>query len=331
MNKADGIVGWLKKYLLGVAIVVGGLSFIHVFLLIAPSFNDWSFGIESELAGRFGNFIGGYVGSVFLLLSVVLLYFTLANQREMFQIQQFENRFYQMLRIARENSNEVESKGENGRRVFISIKEEVEKAFRIIVAQDKKGEIMEKDKINLAYLITFYGAGPSSREQLKIDKVVVLGNKELVENVIAHFAREYDKAKFMNEGCPRHERQYLEFDGHQSRLGHYYRHLFQTVSYVNDQRLLSYEKKYQYVRTLRAQLSTHEQAIFFFNSLSTMGRPWEAYVKDFNKKLVTKYNLIKNIPQGFIGDIDFKKYYPDIHYEGEEKTENRIQLERLYK
>jgi hypothetical protein len=329
--KASKMVVWFNKYRIVIAIVVCGLLYIHIFLFIAPSFNDWSFFIEPELAGKFGDFIGGYVGSIFLLISVVLLYLTFTNQRETFQVQQFENRFYEMLKIVRENSNEIESKGENSRRVFVKIKEEILQVLRIIDDQDSKQEITENDRINLAYLVTFYGVTNSLKEQLKIEMQLNPSSKELMERIVKHLKERHDERKLENKVSSKTQRKYLEFDGHQSRLGHYYRHLFQTVSYVNDQCFLSYDVKYQYVRTLRAQLSTHEQAIFFFNSLSRMGRRWELGENDSNKKLVTKYNLIKNIPHGFIGNIDFRKYYPEVRYEGEERTEGRILLERKYK
>ena len=56
--------------------------------------------------------------------------------------------------------------------------------------------------------------------------------------------------------------------GHLRRLGHYIRHLFQTVKFVDDQpnEIISMEDKYSYVSNLRAQLSAHEQILLFYNS-----------------------------------------------------------------
>jgi hypothetical protein len=124
---------------------------------------------------------------------------------------------------------------------------------------------------------------------------------------------------------------YKVLEGHQSRLSHYYRHLFQTVKYVNEKKGLDYKRKYAYVKILRAQLSTHEQALLFFNSLSEMGMPWErkAGLSD-DQKLITKYNLIKNIPTGFITAINVRTYYPNVYYEGEKESDQRKELEKKY-
>ena len=141
------------------------------------------------------------------------------------------------------------------------------------------------------------------------------------------------KQKEENKQKSKEQRQYINHDGHQSRLGHYYRHLFQTVRYIDEQpeRLLNYKEKYFYIKTLRAQLTTHEQALLFFNSLSSLGANWEFGQYDENNKLITKYNLIKNLPKGFTGKLNPKTYYPDIFYEFDEaKTDNRKRLEQLY-
>mgnify|MGYP000182746641 CR=1 FL=1 len=130
-----------------------------------------------------------------------------------------------------------------------------------------------------------------------------------------------------------HNRYIKYYGGHQFRLGHYYRHLFQVVKYVNKQLNIDYQTKYDYVKILRAQLSTYEQAVLFLNSLSKMGSVWELNpeidetLKDFNKKdfeLITKYNLIKNVPGETIYGINFKNFYPNIEYESDNLKKGRF-------
>ena len=82
----------------------------------------------------------------------------------------------------------------------------------------------------------------------------------------------------------------FEGHGHVSRLGHYFRHLFQTVKFVIEQDDEIIPNKYEYIKTLRAQLSTHEQLLLYYNSLSILGKPWN------DANLLTDYRFIKNIP-----------------------------------
>jgi len=113
------------------------------------------------------------------------------------------------------------------------------------------------------------------------------------------------------------------YGGHQFRLGHYFRHIFQTVKFIDNEESLSTKEKYNYIKTLRGQLSNYEQIIFFLNSLSEVGRTWEfmkknkpnEYIKK-EKQLITKYNLIKNIPAQYIANnINILDYYPNLDYE----------------
>ena len=94
----------------------------------------------------------------------------------------------------------------------------------------------------------------------------------------------------------------IYYGGHKVRLGHYFRHLFQTVKFVDRVTFLNTEQKREYVKMLRAQMSDYEQEIFFFNSLS-IGREW------LQEKYIDNYELTKNLPERIIG-IDPDVYFP---------------------
>jgi hypothetical protein len=131
--------------------------------------------------------------------------------------------------------------------------------------------------------------------------------------------------------------------GFQLQLGHYFRHLYQSVNFLNDQTIFDYQRKYNYAKILRAQLSTYEQVIFYYNSVSSLGNIWELIVSKrfnlsieqvkkqeiYNKQLITKYNLIKNLPGGQLYRQDFQKFYPHVEFEYENKKKN-LQNVRLY-
>lgn len=117
------------------------------------------------------------------------------------------------------------------------------------------------------------------------------------------------------------------YGGHQHRLGHYFRHLFQSLKFVNYNTNLTDDEKYFYAKTIRAQLSTYEQALLFINSISTLGMKWEFTPEEHllkknedikNCKLITRYNLIKNLPGYHMFGLRYKSYYPNIKYETDE-------------
>jgi Putative phage abortive infection protein len=85
---------------------------------------------------------------------------------------------------------------------------------------------------------------------------------------------------------------YLPFEGHQSRLGHYYRHLYQMVRFVENNASEQVDVL-EHMRTIQAQLSTHEQALLLLNSLTPMGGAW------WNRNLIDRHFLVHNIPKEF--------------------------------
>lgn len=104
--------------------------------------------------------------------------------------------------------------------------------------------------------------------------------------------------------------------GHEFRLGHYFRHLYATVEYIDSQQDLSTADKIDYVKLLRTQLSNTEQIIFMANSISDMGGAWELFRKQKDgTPLITTYNLIKNITLKEVYGVPYRSFYPDVDYE----------------
>ncbi|HCQ8449549.1 TPA: putative phage abortive infection protein [Klebsiella pneumoniae] len=134
-----------------------------------------------------------------------------------------------------------------------------------------------------------------------------------------------DKISSLAAGFKMHASYEKYYGGHQFRLGHYFRHLYQSYKYLDNATFLEENKQYSYGKMLRAQLSTYEQALLFMNSISSIGMKWEYLPEPTDNqkncsKLITKYNLIKNLSGNHIFGIHYKNYYPDVSYETDEYT-----------
>jgi hypothetical protein len=126
------------------------------------------------------------------------------------------------------------------------------------------------------------------------------------------------------------------FTGHQAILAHYYRHLYQTVKFVvkQNESIVSYESKRDYLRILRSMLSNHEQILLYYNWIAGFGEGWEEK-KIENRKtkkgnfFLTDYRMIHNIPDEMILD-DFKlnKIFTDeylyFRYEKNRKAKDSL-------
>lgn len=295
-----------KKYGMETCIVFVGLIVIHL-IFFAEAFRGNE--IDPNKASQFGDFIGGYIGSIFTLLSIVLLYITLKDQRRTAQIEKFENKYFELIRMHRENASEFKLGFSTGKKIFVLMIRELRLIYKRVTSVSKQHqlEFSNKDLLIISYRCLFYGVGPNSSRMLK--KNLQEYKDEFVEDLIKLLSSKKERKKAIKE----RKLKFNPFGGHQSRLGHYYRHLYQTVKYVDNQSIDI--NKYEYVKTIRAQLTTHEQALLLINSLTLTGQNW------WKHNLIKKYRFVQNIPESFFdeeSEIDITDLFDDDYFEHQE-------------
>lgn len=294
------------------------LFLFGIFLISIPllfTLPTW-LGIDFSSTGQIGDTIGGttapfigFGGIILTFAAFWVQYRANINQREDIRVERFENKFYEMVRLHRENLDEISIGRERpvtGRRAFISMFEELKYGYHILEmrygASRETGlidaELTPADLVNISYIMFFLGVGDSSNQLTQ--RLLSDYPEPLIVNYIEDLTntqgqwRNNDRRAVEITNIPQPflpNLSYIPFQGHMSRLGHYYRHLWQTVRYVDDQPDDIIDSKYDnYLKMLRAQLSSHEQLLFYYNSLSSLGRDWieEGYLQ--------RYCLVKNIP-----------------------------------
>ena len=246
--------------------------------------------------------------------------------------EQIEGRFFELLKIHITNRDNII----NNDKDFIYLLEEFnELTFSFEAASKKYNDFLTDEEIRkISYDIFFYGAfNKTSTGNLSFQHISSILRKHL-EKYASEIGNEFQKTLVNKYRIPEDELM-KKYKGHQNTLGHYFRHLFQTVKFINNQppHILNYREKYQYIKTLRAQMSTSEQILFFYNSLSDLGRKWEFEKNlNINDMLITKYNLIKNIPVDIIRyPNNIKNKFPLIVFESDATVSaERIKLESMY-
>ncbi|AEA42329.1 putative phage abortive infection protein [Fluviicola taffensis] len=290
-----------------ILLIIIGILFIP-WIFSNSIFN--SYGKSNEI----GDTIGGITAPFINGLSAVLVYLAFNAQVEanklvndQFQLQQIESRFFELLKLHRDNVAEIGIGDSYGKKIFVTLIRE----FRLIHIKLQKINLEERINLNsrqlmeVSYLILFFGFGPNSSRQLEI--ALNHYNKTGLFDLL--------KLKFDNKdlklvAMKERKLQYTPFEGHQSRLGHYFRHLYQTVDFIHEKKIDI--DKYSYVKALRAQLTTHEQALLYINSLTQLGNRW--WTKDY----LIKYKMIKNIPPGFFNpETEFfrESDFPEKYFE----------------
>lgn len=78
------------------------------------------------------------------------------------------------------------------------------------------------------------------------------------------------------------------FDQVEDKLGHYFRNLYHIFKFIDSRKEICDEDKMYYASLVRAQLSTYELLLIFYNVMSKYGR-------DKFKPLVLKYEILQNM------------------------------------
>lgn len=200
--------------------------------------------------------------------------------------------------------------------------------------------------LEITYIIFLYGVGVNGRKNIYTILNGKYKKKELkkILNYLSGKPVEYNKdyekyvldfkndlVLFTDYDKPNNEKFDKYYNGHQNNLAHYFRHIFMIIKYINNQDTLSYNQKWEYSKLLRTQMSNHEQELFFLNSISIVGREWELNHLDDNIRLITKYDLIKNISKALRDKYNVEDFYPDVVYEDYARnTLKRENLEKKY-
>lgn len=306
---------------------------LGIFTIVAIVLHFVFAGHKYQEYGTLGDAIGGLTNPIIAIGAAILTFVAFyiqyqANKQiqDQFKVQQFESQFYEMIRLHRANIDEMDIASRvKGRKCFVRMFQEYKfiylKLYEIYNKNKTfKSKLDKRDLCEITYFVFFFGIGLNTEDliiKLIKPKQELITKKlfdilkpikdewknrkkpektEKEENKKNKEIKNYLRRSISNENGVNFEYKitYTPFDGHNTRLGHYYRHLYQTVSFiVNSKTIKKREKKYKYLKLLRAQLSNHEQLLLYYNSLTSFGKGW------IYNKYFTNYKMIKNIPIDF--------------------------------
>lgn len=302
-------------------------------------------GIHFEDSGPIGDTIGGILGPFIAIGAAVLTFLAFwvqykANEQQKIdlQIERFENRFYQLLQLHRNNINEISIRTRTKQKAFISMFNELKFVYFMVKEVYRKTylslgyeEISDTKLYNIAYFLFFYGCKPKAIKMINLamnnrhSEFINIVSKKLeelsspIEGETLTVSDEKDEPFTLRTW-------YNPFLGHTSRLGHYFRHVFQIVKYIDEHypNKDDFDAKYDYVRTLRAQLSSYEQLMIYYNAMSAFGDVWLRTPKDGEEFLLKKYCVLKNMPLAL---ADFYKIPLEVYGKEKLNCRNKVMFE----
>ena len=162
-NKTD----FNKNFLIPLLLIVGGIisvSSLILFIQYVIVFTSLESVSETILIrnAQVGDFLGGVVGSIWALVGVILFYTAVMLQRKElkvakddYQLQNFETRFFELVRIHINNRNDItvgrDTKIKTGRAAFTRIHHELVSLWKSIYVINKTHgyDIPEKERIKI--------------------------------------------------------------------------------------------------------------------------------------------------------------------------------------
>jgi hypothetical protein len=327
-------------------IVLGVLGFVLIMIPMLLYSNE-----KLDNIGIIGDTVGGILNPIFAVPATLLTFLAFwvqykANQQQQkdIAIQRFESVFFEMIRLHKENvnemkisgygvlkSNSIESRGGEiiminsntqierfveGRKTFVSMIKELVACYNF--CQEFKSKISDKELLEIGYKLFFYGSVSSSISK-KEDSVFIYEMRNKLKTIREEHKREFGlKTEFnTRNGIVSLHIKYAPYTGHESRLAHYYRHLFSTVKFVvkkEEEGLFDYSQSREYLKMLRAQLSNDEQLMLYYNYINGMGSEWE---NDKNK-FFSHYRMLHNLPLNRVKFVEdprkhFEKQIQDIN------------------
>lgn len=275
--------------------------------------------IDFTETGQIGDTIGGIIGPFIAIAAAILTFLAfwvqfVANEqlRKDIKLDHFENRFYKMLDIHVQNVNNLQFKETTGRQVPQELYLEFSRIFDIIDRIIRNRDLIKLADLQCACQIT--------NEEDCIMKVSTSLAYGYYFYGIDFFLSDSNELSKINNII--HERiKHHDFIPVNETLGHYYRHIFHIIKYLSSQneQLIPENKKYEYAKLLRAQMSDYEQILLYYNSLSPVGLEWNKSLNDssgdyrINMGYIARFRMIKNIPR----TKQYKGWIPKKQYERE--------------
>lgn len=287
----------IDKVILSICIYLILIGLLGWFVWGHQRLFSFSLPIDFGGFGTLGDFVGGIFGTLFAALAVYFAWVT-------FKKETIKTRFYEMLKSHRENVARIQIPNMDVFEKYIAVLSEI---YDTVLKELDGKNYSDEEIFKLSYLFFFYGTELNSETT---STLLTKGNEK--EKSIDCEDIDYVKSYFTTNN--------ISLQGYANDLGIYFRQLYQTVTFIDKQSSLwlSYDDKYEYIKSLRVCLNINEQYLLFLNSLSTLGMVWEMSKEKDNDKLITKYNLLKNIPESYkekFKNLNFEDKYPHIYYE----------------
>lgn len=272
-----------SKILIGLGIIL--ILFGIIFSIWGEDLFNFNALAHTDKLGQVGDFVGGIIGSLWALAGVILFYVALQNQRRDIKL----NREVLTTQVGALNKQIEEF--ELQRNELKLTREVFKKQGETLALQQFESTFF--NMVNLHHQIVntmtlqrtkvttpFFAAGMGNDAELRARDCFTafysaFKSSFKIESI------ETDELKQINKNYSNFYKLYQPY------LGHYFRNLYNILKFIDKK---NPGDKFLYSNLLRAQLSSQELQLLFYNCLSQFGR-------GKFKPLIEKYHFLQNMPK----------------------------------
>jgi hypothetical protein len=255
----------------GLIITVIGLIVIVFFPTKTKSLTDY------------GSFAGGAVSSLWSLAGLFFIYVAFLGQRQQLLIQQLEIKFSQL----ELKSTRLELEGQKNQMIEqnITLKQQrfENTFFQLLGIHTSIVSSMDLRSIQQPSSVVAEGRDCFKNFYKRLRGKILASNEATIENTIEGYNQFYND--------------------NQNNVGHFFRNLYHIMKFIDNSEV---DRK-TYSNFVRAQLSSHELILLFYNCISPHGN--EKF-----KPLIEKYALLKNMNQNLVFNREHIEQYNPSAY-----------------
>lgn len=251
-----------RAFVRRVLLISAGVAALGLIIALGFYFQQFSGGLSEaqDLWGQFGDYLGGVLGPLFSLMALFALLITAWIQFKNVTLTSEE--LDQSVESLQEQTSVLQR--QNFENTFFHLLELHNTVVNDTVYQDKEGR--------------------AAFESLFKDSWQDIYNR-------------HPKSNYSDERAQIHAVWNEFFETNQQQLGHYFRLLYNVVKFIDNSPI---DERQRYVNIVRAQLSTYELGLLFYNCLGPDG-------EEKFKPLAEKYALFEDIEENVIKDVSHKR------------------------
>ena len=230
--------------------------------------------INYNLFGTIGDFIGGILGTIFTMISVLLLIRTFRYQQvvtranaQQLETERFNNLFFELLKLYQNEVNELCG--------------EIEEMYPMKKREsNSKGTIKEYQTNEIKY---------NNKDFFDFEKGML---QKFFRNRKSYEKNKNDAIKYYM----------LFYTKNRTKIAAYFRTLYRIYNLIDDARLEEINKK-DYLKIIRAQLTESELFFLRYNAMTYYGSHFIEYIN--------KYHVLKHLPAFEL--LEFKDWWNGIN------------------